>query len=144
MMSAIRIQDHVWLQWIGGAWLVLLTMAWGPAVERTLLPVVTPFQIVSIEPDGSGSRVYVRFEKKRSCEYLGMTWELILPDGTKRRAFLNLKPADDDSGSTRPKGPAIAGPWYVGLTPDQITGHSIANIAYRCHPFWATIIQVWP
>jgi hypothetical protein len=144
MIPAIRVQDHTWLKWIGGAWLVVLTMAWGPAIERALLPVVTPFQIVSIEPDGIGSRVYVRFEKKRSCEYLGITWELILPDGTKRQAFLNIKPDDDDSGSTRPTGPAIAGPWYVGMKPDQIIGQSTAHIAYRCHPWWTTVIQVWP
>lgn len=143
-MTAIRIEEHVWFRWLVIAWSIILTMAWGPAAERTLFPVVSPFEIVNMEPDGVGSRVYVRFEKKRSCEYLGINWELVQPDGTKQRVLLNLKPSNDNSGSTRPTGEAVAGPWFVGMTPEQLTGNSTATIAYRCHPFWITEVRVWP
>lgn len=141
---AITVEDHTWWWYVAFGWLVFFFVLYGPTIERIILPVISPFEIVQIEPDGVGSRVYVEFDKYRSCEYLGMNWSLIRPDGKKQRAFLNLKPIGDMSGSSRPRGEAVAGPWYVGLTPEQIKGHSSATIAYRCHPLWISEIEVWP
>lgn len=143
-IAATRIPDQAWKRWVIYGWVLTLIIAYGPTVERFVFPVVSKFEVVSIEPSGVGSRVYVRFEKKRSCEFLGMTWEVVQPDGTKQRVLLNLKPSNDNSGSTRPTGKAVAGPWYVGMTPEQLIGHSTATIAYRCHPLWITEARVWP
>lgn len=140
----LRISDGHWWGWIAGLWLLILIAAWGPSVERTAFPVVSKFEIVQIEPDGIGSRVYARFVKWRSCEYLGINWNRIRPDGTRQRVFLNLKPKDDMSGSTRPVGKHVAGLWYVGMSPDQVRRHSEASITYRCHPFWITQMDVYP
>jgi hypothetical protein len=139
-----QISDFHWAGWIAGIWLIVFVIAWGPSVERTLLPVVSKLEIIQIEPDGVGSRVYVQFEKYRRCEYLGITWNRIMPDGRMQRAFLNLKPVDDMSGSTRPVGDQVAGPWYVGMSPDQVRNHSKATLTYRCHPLWITEKEAWP
>ena len=140
----LQISDRHWWMWIVGFWALILFAAWGPTIERRAIPVVSKFEIVQIEPDGIGSRVYAKFEKWRSCEYLGINWVRIRPDGAKQRVFLNLKPTGDMSGATRPRGKHIAGPWYVGMSPDQIRHHSEATITYRCHPLWITEIKVWP
>jgi len=144
MIGAIRMSEAAWWKWIFAAWIALFAAAYGPTIERKALPVVTRFEIIQIEPDGAGSKIYVRFQKKRSCEYLGLNWNRIDQDGTEHRVLLNLKPREDASGSTRPVGKFVAGPWFVGMTPEQLRGHSRAVIAYRCHPFWITEIQVWP
>jgi hypothetical protein len=141
---AITVHDHTWWKWLAAGWALMLFASYGPAAERYLFPVVSHFEIVQIDPDGVGSRVYVRFEKYRRCEYLGMTWSQIMPDGTMQRAFLNLKPADDMTSPTRPVGEQIAGPWYVGMSPDQIKNHSRVTLSYRCHPLWLTEADAWP
>jgi hypothetical protein len=145
-MTANRMQlsDRHWGLGLIAIWVMVLVAAYGPATERNLFPVVSKFEILQIEPDGAGSRVYVRFEKYRSCEYLGITWSRVMPDGTLRRAFLNLKPADDMTGSTRPVGAQVAGPWYVGMTPEQVKDQSRVTLAYRCHPLWITEKEAWP
>lgn len=140
---ATRITDQLWKRWVIYGWALALFMAYGPAVERFAFPVVSGFEIASIEPDGVGSRIFVRFEKYRSCEFLGMNWDKIGQDGTHQRVLLNLKPAGDSSGSTRPRGKFDAGPWYIGIPPEQIH-QSAAVIAYRCHPLWITEAYVWP
>jgi hypothetical protein len=144
IVRRVYVADRHWIVWIASMWLLILIAAYGPSVERNLLPVVSKFDIIQIEPDGTGSRVYARFEKYRSCEFLGINWDRIDSDGARQRAVLNLKPTNDVSGSTRPPGKHIAGSWYVGMSPDQLIGHSEATIAYRCHPFWITEVKVWP
>lgn len=141
---AIEVHDRTWWRWVIAGWAAVLFFAWGPAFERAVLPVVSDIKVISMEADGVGTRMFVRFQKWRNCQYLGLNWEEILPDGTKRRAFLNLKPKDDNSGSTRPRGDHIAGPWYVGMPPDKVENHSIATLTYRCHPFWTTVMEVYP
>lgn len=141
---AITVHDHTWWWWVVVGWIAMLFASYGPFIERTLFPVVSKFEIVSIEKEGLGSRVYVQFEKYRSCEYLGITWSRIMPDGVLRRAYLNLKPVDDMTGATRPVGDQIAGPWYIGMTPDQVKSHSTVTLAYRCHPLWLSEVEVWP
>ena len=144
MFQSTRVTNQLWTQWVVYGWLILAIMAYGPTVERVIFPVVSSLEIISIEDDGIVSRIFVKFEKKRPCEYLGINWDEILPDGSLKRAPINLKPASDGSGSTRPQGNHVAGPWYVGIPPEKINTSSQAVIAYRCHPLWTTEAYVWP
>jgi hypothetical protein len=141
---ATRVDNQSWTRWVLYGWALAAFIAYGPTVERLVFPVVSKLEIVSVATDGVGSQIYVKFEKLRSCQYLGMNWDEILPDGTRRRALLNLRPSDDNSGSTRPQGKFIAGPWYVGIPPEKLTTSSEAVIAYRCHPMWQTEAFVYP
>jgi hypothetical protein len=141
---AIEVHDQTWWRWIAVGWMVILFFAWGPSIERVLFPVISPLKILSLEPEGVGATIYVRFEKQRSCEYLGMNWNRVDDAGIQHRVFLDLKPTEDSSGSTRPVGKFVAGPWYVGMPPDVLQNSSVAVISYRCHPFWITDMKVWP
>jgi len=148
----IRMQDKTWWLWIVFGWALVLFFAYGPRLEPKLFPVLSSIQIVKMEPtyipeirgtDKTGTRMFVRFEKYRNCEYLGMNWEKLLPDGTRDRVYLQTK-NDGDSGSTRPSGKHIAGPWLVGMRPNAILDQSAATIAYRCHPLWLSPMVVYP
>jgi hypothetical protein len=141
---AMALSDRAWWQWIALGWAMVLFFAWGPSIERVVFPVISKFQIVEIEPDGVGSRIWVRFEKYRGCQFLGLTWQRVLPDGSLKQAVIRFRTAGDTSGSTRPEGRFDEGPWYVKLAPDDLMKHSSATISYRCLPFWTTQIQVWP
>jgi hypothetical protein len=118
----------------------------GPAIETRLFPVVSKLRILSIAPEGADqSRILAEFTKLRSCEYIGLAWfHRIAPGGFERVPVILLRRPGDDSSPNRPEGLQRAGPWIVGIPPQEIASSSFAQLSHRCHPFWVTTTEFWP
>lgn len=97
--------------------LIPLVTAFGSEFEGRLFPVVEQLEILTIVPDGEKSLIYVRFEKIRECEYVGIGWYEEV-DGQLRRVKLDLRP--DGSDSNRPVGRQVAGPWSVDIPAEKL------------------------
>lgn len=115
-------------------------------IERAYFPVVGKLQIVRSIGEKNSTLVYVSFDKKRDCEYLGITWSKVLPDGTLQRVPIELKPEGlpDNSDSTRPVGKQVAGPWRIAMPADEVIAKSVVTLRHRCHPLYDTLTRVYP
>lgn len=121
--------------------LIPLVTVLGNEYEGRFFPVVNQLEILTIVPDGEKSLVYVRFEKVRECEYVGIGWYED-KDGQLRRVSLNLRP--DGSDSNRPTGRQVAGPWEVGIPADKLREHSYVTLTHRCNPLYLTRTDIYP
>lgn len=118
----------------------------GPFIETRFWPPVSKLTILSLQRDPSGgSRLDAEFTKLRSCEYLGLSWFRVLPDGTFEQVPVSLlRRSGDASSPNRPVGTQRAGPWIIGIPPADLRSASFARLTHRCHPFWATITDFYP
>lgn len=145
-----------WPNWAVGMWqgvLISFTVAVMlvtffvsfPAIESRYFPVVSTLQIGQVQLTTEGrSIVYGSFTKLRACEYLGTTWFKRTPDGMERVSLELLRSPGDNNAPTRPLGTQFAGPWTVGLSPDELKEGSIVQLLHRCHPFWTTVTNFYP
>jgi hypothetical protein len=119
----------------------------GPAVETRFFPVVSKLWIVTHETDPvtGDTTVTAMFTKHRPCEYIGLSWTHVLPDGTQERVAVILGRKEGDTSSpNRPVGTTVAGPWVLPLSWDEIKNHSFAQLYHHCQPFWTTTTEFWP
>lgn len=116
----------------------------GRAYEGDLLPVVGRLQIDRIERSPGGSLIWVRFNKLRDCEFVGLAWYHGERDGVFDRARIEFRQSGDDSAATRVTGEQRAGPWFVSIPPDEIETNSFAYLRHRCHPLWETQTPFYP
>lgn len=118
----------------------------GPAVETQFFPAVSKLRILSVSStDMRESRVEAEFTKLRGCEYLGIAWFRGDPSGKFERVPVVLMRKDGDTSSpNRPTGTQKAGPWIIGVPPNEIGRNSFARLSHRCHPFWVTTTDFYP
>ena len=105
----------------------------GPVVETRFFPVTTRAQVADPYTDGDGVLFHVRFEKLRSCEFIGLAWY----EGDFRLR-LDFEP-DTGGPVSRPTGPHVIGPWRVAQLRDLHQTHAWAM--HRCHPLWVTFTR---
>ena len=115
-------------------------------IEQNLYPVTTPVELIQVEEiDADNTLVWVRFEKLRGCQYLGLSWfQGDLETGATRVRLSFGKPDTDQSDTTRPEGIQIAGPWKVGMSKADLLNNSYAMLSHRCHPLWISKTQFYP
>lgn len=125
---------------------VFTAYAVGPALETTYWPVVSKLEILSIKPTADGrTEIRAAFRKMRDCEYIGLAWYVgTRPDNFERVSVILLRDGDGTASPNRPVGYQKAGPWIVGLPPNELTGQSFAQLTHRCHPFWTTVTDFYP
>lgn len=119
----------------------------GPAVETRWFPVVSKLRITKVMTgeEAGTSVVYAEFSKKRDCEYVGIAWFQGDPNGVFERVpVILLRKEGDQSSPNRPLGTQKAGPWIVGVPPDELRKNSFARLYHRCFPFWPTTTDFWP
>lgn len=118
----------------------------GPSVETRFFPVVSKLKITKILAEGeSSSRIYAEFDKKRDCEYIGISWFHGHPAGDFERVPVSLLRREGDSSSpNRPLGLQKAGPWIVSVPPAELRKNSFARLTHRCHLFWVSTTDFWP
>lgn len=117
----------------------------GPAAESKYWPVVGKLSLLNVRAQGDQSLVSVRFQKFRNCEYLGIAWHRLYPNGDIERVpVVLMRKSGDVSGPNRPVGVSIAGPWIVSMPVVQLRGQSIVEVFHRCHPFWTTRTPFYP
>jgi hypothetical protein len=124
--------------------IVLWTL--GPTVETRYFPPVSKLRILALTADDAGNSVVdAEFTKKRNCEYIGIAWFRGKPEGEFERVTVVLLRSEGDTSSpNRPQGTQRAGPWIVGIPPDEMRGNSFARLHHRCHGFWLTTTDFWP
>lgn len=107
--------------------------------EGRIMPVVRNVEIVSEYPDEIGMFLQVRFDKVRSCDFIGISWY----DEFNQRVVINFAPEEANMPESRPvMDGQVTGPWHlIGLT--SIEG-SVAVVSHRCHPFWTTFTRFYP
>ncbi len=105
--------------------------------EGHVLPVVVNVEIEEVLTNEEGVFINVRFDKVRSCEFIGISWY----DQLGQRVIIDFDPDGVRNSlstpSSRPvRDNQVTGPWQlVGLTSLE---ESIAIVSHRCHPFWTT------
>lgn len=124
----------------------ILALVWtvGTTREGEWFPVTSRAALISAEPFDGGALVYFQFTKVRECEFIGLSWFKGQPDGVFDRVRINFNGDGDDSGSTRPRGTQIAGPWFIDIPPNELQANSFAIVRHRCHPFWQTSTIFYP
>lgn len=117
-----------------------------PAVETRFFPVVQHLEIDNVAPASENrSVIYGHFNKVRQCDYIGISWFRRTSDGALERVPVELmRRAGDTSSPTRPTGRQVAGPWVIGIPPEEVRFVSIVELTHRCHPFWTTVTQFYP
>jgi hypothetical protein len=119
----------------------------GPAIETRFFPVVGKLSILShtTDPETGATTIMAAFTKLRSCEYVGISWTHVLPDGKQERVPIVLGRREGDTSSpNRPVGSTSAGPWTLPLSWDEIQDHSFALLYHKCAPFWTSTTQFFP
>jgi len=129
---------------LAAAFFTVLTV--GPAIETRFFPVVSKLKITQVRADDDGnSVVYANYSKIRPCEYVGLAWYHGDPAGDFERISVVLLRKDGDTSSpNRPLGTQKAGPWIVGISPDELKGNSFARLSHRCNPLWLTTTDFYP
>lgn len=118
----------------------------GPTAESRYFPVLGKLKLTKIKEDGpDSSLVMATFRKKRDCDYLGIAWYRLLPNGaTERIAIVLRRKEGDESSPNRPLGVSVTGPWEVAMPAQQIPILSVVEVFHRCHPFWTTRTPFYP
>ena len=106
--------------WPVGAW-----------IEGRVFPVATPYEITRQEKVADGVLFHVRFDKLRSCQFLGIQWYR-----GARRIVLDLEPDSDKFPKSRPAGAQEIGPWL--LRGEATVDGTWSIVQHRCHPLWVT------
>lgn len=116
----------------------------GAKYEGKWFPVVSKLEILRVIPDGEDhSLVYVRFNKIRDCEYIGVSWFSVEAGYLDRRAIV-LKPDTDESDSNRPTGVQVSGPWRIAMPADEVRSQSLVMLTHQCNPLYVTRTQIFP
>ncbi len=125
---------------------VFTSYAVGPAFETKYNPVVSKLEITSMRQLSDGrTEIRAAFRKLRNCEYIGLAWYVgTRPDRFERVPVTLMRDQDDTGSPNRPVGYQSVGPWIIGLSIDDLRGHSFAQLVHRCHPFWNTITDFFP
>tara|TARA_R100001143_G_C3352849_1_gene130594 strand:+ start:1659 stop:2087 length:429 start_codon:yes stop_codon:yes gene_type:complete len=107
--------------------------------EGQWFPVVENVEVQETLINEEGAFINVRFDKVRSCEFIGISWY----DDFGQRLIINFAPNEAELPVSRPVGDdQFTGPWQlVGLT--SLEG-SRAIVSHRCHPFWTTFTNFYP
>jgi hypothetical protein len=119
----------------------------GPWLETRFFPVVGKLEIESAEPGPMPGTTLVRaaFRKLRNCDYIGIAWfRGTREDGFERVPIILQREPGDLSSPNRPVGYQQAGPWIIGVAPDELRSLSFAELQHRCHSFWVTTTEFWP
>lgn len=118
----------------------------GPLAESKYFPVVGKLEIITVNDAGGGkSYITAQFTKKRDCEYIGVAWYRIMPNGVLERiSMITHRQEGDTSSPNRPLGKTVAGPWEVSMPHTQVRGLSVVEVFHRCHPFWTTRTPFYP
>lgn len=136
MQGAKLLHGMPWLALIGLALLPGLFTV-GPVIETRFFPVVDNVQIEDLKRHDEGVSFYVRFDKLRPCEFLGVSWY----EGAMRRGVA-FEPDSALYPRTRPVGDQYAGPWLVTSVRTLDGTHAVAH--HRCHPLWVTASPFYP
>ena len=102
--------------------------------ETKFFPVVSYIEIIPpIVPHDDGLLIWVKFEKMRECEFLGV--RVFSADG--QRIHLQFLDDDDEDESYRSRavGPQVSGPWLIDTK--NIADKQIEAI-HKCDPFSTT------
>lgn len=129
-----------WFGFVAVMTVVAVPIMWPLAAEMAgrFLPVVTRAEVVQAVPSTDGAAVFVRFEKRRQCEFVGLSWY----DTLDRRLRIDFAPHADNAPRSRPVGRQYTGPWLLyGVTDIEGTR---ATVTHRCHPFWLTYTTFYP
>jgi hypothetical protein len=118
----------------------------GPVAETRFWPVLGKLEVTYVSAyDAKSSHVSVQFRKIRDCEYIGMSWFRIDPNGSLERvSMILLRNPHDTSSPNRPVGRFSAGPWHVFIPADELLEVSMVEVFHRCHPFWTTRTHFYP
>ena len=127
--------------------LVLLAVFWwiGPDVETKYWPVVRPLTITRTEAvDADHTRIWVRFEKNRGCQPVGVYWYR----GRRGRPFDQIgfvveRPNGGQRFVNRPLGDQTAGPWVIEAAAGEIGNNVFADAQHSCNPAWTTISRFY-
>jgi hypothetical protein len=126
--------------------MVFTVYAIGPSIETRLFPVVSKLEIVSIQSAGANqTEVRAAFRKIRDCEYVGISWFVGNRAKDYERVTVQLmRDPNDTSSPNRPLGYQRAGPWVIGVPPQELQNNSFARLVHRCHPFWPSMTEFFP
>jgi hypothetical protein len=118
----------------------------GPAFETRFFPPVSKLTILAMHEDADGNTVIdAFFTKNRPCEYIGISWFKVAPDGTFDRVPVILQRREGDTSSpNRPVGSQRAGPWIIGVSSEDLPEKSFARLYHRCNPFFITVTDFYP
>lgn len=128
-----KAESNVWIAWSVVALLccyLFFTMA--GAVERGLFPVLSRFDVLSIERDATSIKVAGTLIKERPCEIIGI--HAVSDAGS----HLQVEYLDRPHGAppyTRPVGASSWGPWRI-----HHNGARYVSLVseHRCHVLWST------
>lgn len=129
------------------AFTLILISTVGPWTETTFFPVVGKLSIDSVTQDEEGNAVItVRFNKLRNCDYVGLAWYKGVQSLPFDRVSVVLKrKAGDKSSPNRPLGLQRAGPWTIGLPPDELRENSFAQLTHKCPLIpWTSTTNFFP
>lgn len=117
-----------------------------PAIETRFWPPVSKLTILSMAENSDGHTVIkAHFQKRRACEYIGISWFHGDPAGEFERVPVILMRSEGDTSSpNRPVGSQTAGPWVISLPMAEVQGNSFARLYHRCSPLWLTTTDFWP
>ncbi|WP_127523561.1 hypothetical protein [Mesorhizobium sp. Z1-4] len=123
------------------AWMMLIAipLLWplGPRIEGFLLPVTGKVQVSKVEQRSEGLAFFVKFTKRRQCEFEAIIWY----EGPVRLT-LTFEPEAEQQHRTRPVGDQYIGPWLLNGVSD-LDG-VVAYVLHRCHPLWMTLTRFYP
>lgn len=128
---------RAWLMVFVTMMLTPMLFAIGPKLETHFFPVVNETRIENLTKTERGVEFYVRFDKTRQCEFLGIAWYQ-----GPLRIGVAIEPDSNLFPKTRPEGDQFAGPWLVSNV-DSLEGTK-AFVYHNCHPLWITISPFYP
>lgn len=118
-------------------WAALIAVPiYGPfmgGLEGRFLPVTSPINVISMEPQGNGVVLTYTYRKLRSCELIGVSAANSNGDGLM---FFPL----EGRPLTKATGLQLSRSWFLGAR--DLVGVSITFL-HRCSPFWVTITKVY-
>lgn len=127
-----------------GNWVVVISLlllvglpVYGPPLsylESQYFPAASKITIVSVSKDVTGLNVVFTYTKKRLCEFLG---------GYAKRGISEVghEATGGDNPTTVDVGVTITRAWHIdALDMDNLE----IWFAYRCEPFWVSIVKVYP
>ena len=139
------------VQGVGSAIIIFFTgitiWAVGPETESYLFPVATKLSVQRMTSDPVGTRIEsATFVKLRNCDFQGIGWFSIRPDGRIIRVPVLplLNSGDVGSFVSLPEGTNVVGPWLIGLELRDVVYRSFARVEHKCHPFWETVTDFYP
>lgn len=143
-MTMIRVYQLA--QFIILGMLIFVFFLVGPVIERTLLPVITKFEIAAVEQpfrnDGAARISGVLVKARGHCTPVPGSLVAYTDQYVSTEEYpvkqIRIDLSEADIWDTRPAGSQYFGPWIL-IPPGPPLGPSvIIRIKHRCHPFWET------